>query len=453
MTLLLPARFSLALMNHFDRLIEAASAYPDGLWPSTLDTQTGRPAPADHIPRRVYRLIGAPGGSTLYWDQPLVAAAYALSETTGINHYAQAAEQYVRAFLNRCIGTDGRFLWGNHWYYSLTEHTPIPFAGGAHELRPITPLWDLFWHLNSTATLTYLGPTARRHFYDPHQGAFNRHDDGKKGHAFLEAGGILCESLVWLHTKTGEAEWRDLALRIARYNFQYRHPKTGLVPNDPDGGRWDSRVCTTEVGLWARSLLRASELLGETELQQMAEHAVRAFLAYGWDTVTERFYGQLAIDTGDPIRPETPGYWPGFHSNPWNNEQWPNHDYPFALAETCLLLYQKTGDPLFHNAILRWIQTLRKDAPPRNIPPTYAEHYGRAIHFLLGAKSVLNDPTLDQDVRTVAQHAVSSLLGNGIFQGFPGSRLHEAVDGLGVLFLALLRLQTSQPQPFEQVVF
>ena len=60
-------------------------------------------------------------------------------------------------------------------------------------------------------------------------------------------GGVLVESLASLYIKTKDRGLLDLALRIARYSFRHRGEATGLVINEPDVGRWDSKVCTTEV--------------------------------------------------------------------------------------------------------------------------------------------------------------------------------------------------------------
>ena len=73
-----------AIEGHF-ALLASAIVDPDNpMWPSVLDVRTGRIPAGVHTPRRVYRLIGAPRGSTLYWDQPLVVAAYALAKLTGV---------------------------------------------------------------------------------------------------------------------------------------------------------------------------------------------------------------------------------------------------------------------------------------------------------------------------------------------------------------------------------
>jgi len=97
------------------------------------------------IPARVYRLIGAPQGTTLYWDQPLVVAAYELSRLTGKPEYKESAARYIDAFLDRCVDGRGMFAWGNHQYYDAIKEETVKFSGGWHELRPIPPAWGLFW--------------------------------------------------------------------------------------------------------------------------------------------------------------------------------------------------------------------------------------------------------------------------------------------------------------------
>ena len=334
--------------------VQTDGSSPGPMWPAVIDVHTGQCPGADHVPRRVYRLIGAPRGSTLYWDQPLVVAAYALSELTGIPRYARAVDAYIESFLAQCVAPTGMFQWGNHQYVDLFEQKTVSFSGGHHELRPITPAWELFWRQDPERTADYIRAMGRRHVYDPGTGGFNRHDDGRKGHAFLEAGGILAESLSWLYQKTADASLRDLALRIAQYSYRHRDMSTGLVANEPDTGRWDSKVTTTEVGLWAQCLLRAAGYTSNDEFIQMARDAVRAYLEHAYDDATGKYFGQVAVDSGTPVIPAETGYWPGRHADPWNTDQWPTHDYPMAMAEACLSLHALTREPVFLDAIRRW---------------------------------------------------------------------------------------------------
>ena len=430
--------------SHLRRVVSATAAPDDFMWPSAVDTRTGRRPEANEAPRRVYRLIGAPRGSTLYWDTPMVVAACGLTDWTGSPSYAQATDRYVAAFLARCVAENGMFQWGNHQYYDVFDNKVVTFSGAHHELRPITPAWDLFWRHDRDRTSAYIRTMARRHVYDPTSGGFNRHDDGKRGHAFIEAGGILTESLAWLYGKTGDTELRDMALRIARYSYGHRGASTGLIVNEPDMGRWDSKVSTSEVGVWAQSLLRAGEHSADGAFVEMAYGATRAYVAHAHDDASGRFFGQVAVHDGSPVAPAEPGYWPRLYTDVWSTDQWPTHDYPMAVAEACLSLYRLTHEQLFLDAIQRWARIAIESSPGRTGRWGYGENYGRCLHFLVRTARELGDAHLLSEALASAEEAAAALYENGMFQGYPGGHVYESVDGLGYLFLALMSLETGR---------
>lgn len=426
-------------------------------WVASLDTNTrAYPTDAPHarVGQRVYRDIDTPFGSTIYWDQPALAAAHAMSRVTGDDRFARAADAYVRDFLETCIAENGLFEWGNHIYYDVFSDKVVRFHGGPHELRPIPPAWDLFWRISPQATEREIRVAGRLHVFNPETGGFNRHADGQPGCAFLETGGILVEMLCWLGRRIGEPLWFDRALTIAGYSFSHRHPDTGLLENNPTETRWDKWMCTTEVGLWAGSLLRAADYSGRTELARMARDAVAAYLRHGYDAKARRYYGKLKVVDGSHV-PSGPGdlpgrnnfYQPATHSDPWN-AYFPTHDYPIAMAETCVALYQLTGEAIFAEAIQRWAEILRQTPPPphtANGHGEYAELYGRDIHFLLRAADATHEDGYRRQAATLAHQATARLFTNGMFRTHAGEDRADAVDGIGYLLLALLYLHTGQP--------
>jgi len=283
---------------------------------------------------------------------------------------------------------------------------------------------------------------AARHLYDPATGGFSRHDDARREHAFIEPGGILCESLAWLFRRTGDPDLLDTALRIARYSLSHRDTGTGLVPNEPDMGRWDAKVSTSEIGLWAQCLLRAERHTGNGEFLAMARQAVRAYLQHAYDPRTGRFHGQLGLRDGRPATPEAPGYWPRQYADPWNTDQWATHDCPLAAAEACLELHERTGDDAFLDAARSWARVLVAYRPQRAAEWACADSYGRGVHFLTRAGLQLAEPRVVADAGVLAEEAVAALWKDGMFQGYPAAGVYEAVDGVGVLLLALLFLQS-----------
>ena len=229
-------------------------------------------------------------GTSLLSSRP-----HLLSRETGKPLYAEAAQHYADAFLERCIDEAGSFAWGNHIYYDAFEDKIVRFTGGYHEIRPITPAWELLWQQAPGPTEKHIRSMIRDHVYDPETGRFNRHDRGDDVHSFLESGGILAESAAWLFTKTDDPELVEIALKIAEYSHSHRGEKTGLIINQPDKDRWDAKVSTTEVGLWAQSLLRAYRYTSKEAFLAMAQSGMEAYLKYGYDESTGNYFGQLSV--------------------------------------------------------------------------------------------------------------------------------------------------------------
>jgi len=430
------------------------------MWVASLDTQA-RTYPVDHpkagAGQRVYRDIDTPFGSAIYWDQPALVAAHALSRATGDDRYAQAADAYVRDFLAVGIAESGLFEWGNHVYYDVFTDEITRFHGGPHEMRPIPPAWELFWRVSPAATERQIRAAGRLHLFDFETGGFNRHADGQAGCAFLETGGILAEMLCWLGRRAGDTTLYDTALRIANYSFSHRNPATGLLENNPTETRWDKFMCTTEVGVWAGSLLRAAEYSGWSEFMQMARDAVAAYLRYGYDADARRYYGKLQVADGEHVLSapdDVPGlnrfYQPATYADPWN-AYFPTHDYPIALAETCAALYRLTGEAQFAEAIDRWAGVLRETPPPVETADghrEYAELYGRDIHFLLRAADATGNAAYQAQAAALADQAIDRLFAHGMFRTHAGEDRTDAVDGIGYLLLALLYLQTGEPADY-----
>ena len=437
------------------------------LWLASIDIRKGGQfEPAPEKSRRTYRTIHAPRGSTLYWDQPLVAFAVWLSGRTGEPSYGEAARAYARQMFDCCMDEHtGMLEWGNHLYYDVFEDRAANIFEPYHEIRPLTPAWRLLWSADPQATERALRAAAEGHVRDWDTGLFNRHaltgEDQTKAEAgdpmpFLAAGASLVESLAWLSTQQVDdtAELRERALAVARYSFEKRDPRTGLLPTQPYVQRWDSKVATTETGLWAGALLRSWRLTGEEEFRGMARDAVTAYLETGWDAQAKRYYGMLRLEDGAPESERTTEWQPSLHSDVWE-PLFPSHDYPMPFAEACLTLWETEGDERFARCARRWIEQIEAQMPPRYpkgvITATqvqrgaFAEQYGRVIHFLLRASEVFEQPAARALAEEVAADAIATLWVEdaGMFRTHPGEDRTDAVDGLGFLFAALAYLETG----------
>jgi len=465
-----PASYRPLIRSHFDRVIQngvdAYGADRSGLWLASIDIHRGgQPDRPDPQVKRTYRQIHAPRGSNLYWDQPALVAAYNFSRLEGDPRYQAAADRYVRDFLNRCVSPhNGLFLWGNHLYYDVFTDKIVSFSGGYHEIRPLPCAWQLFWNVAPDKTERSIRTIGVQHVKDAATGLFCRHASvtattapnggDKSTHPFLEAGGVIVESLCWLYAQTGRQDHAltERALRVARFSFDHRGAETGLLQNQPGPEkRWDYYASTTEAGLWAGCLLRSADSSGNGDFRRMARDAVAAYLRYGYDEATGRFYGQLNVTDGTPRAPdrtdkagEATIYQPGQYADLWE-PLFPTHNYPMCMAEACLTLYEQTNEEQFKQAALRWAKFIAQSTPAGGGQGAYADQYGRCIHFLTRAGRSLNDPALIEQARGLAAEAVRQLYdpAAGMFRSHPGEDRCDAVDGIGILFLALLALETG----------
>ncbi len=467
------------VINHFTkRLANGKDKYgpqTTSFWMSSLNTATGEHYGNDTLrpddrPQRLYqdRPVEAPWGSSMYWDMPQVVVAYYLSEKTNDATYSDAADAYIQAFFENCVAKNGRFLWGNHYYYDAFQDATLEFGSDGiaekvdfatetavlHEMRPIAPSWQALWNIDPEITEAAIRSAIDGHLTNSATGEFNRHAEGKRGHAFLEAGGVLVYSAAWLYAKTQDASLLEKAKRMANYSFLNKGAETGLLENSPNQDRWDKIYSTTEVGLWARGLLEAANYVDETTRQQwitMADEAMTAWLEYGFDPKQYEYYGILRVSNGEPVFEEDflndfeskTVYSPDNYTSFWE-PLFPRHDYPMPFAESCLKLYELTGKDYYKSACYRWMAAIKNDLPAWDGKGGYADLYGRVIHFLLGGHKTFSDERFRILAQDVADEAVERLYAQGMFQTHTGEDRYDVADMFGFLAASLIWLETGE---------
>jgi hypothetical protein len=94
-----------------------------------------------------------------------------------------------------------------------------------------------------------------------------------------------------------------------------------------------------------------------------------------------------------------------------------------------------------------WIEQIRRSLPANDSRRAWAEDYGRVIHFLVRASEVLQQSDFRDLAVEVADQAMEQLYvpKKGMFRSHPGEDRCDSVDGPGVLILALLYLDGSDP--------
>jgi hypothetical protein len=321
----------------------------------------------------------------------------------------------------------------------------------------------------------HLRACAEWHFFDVETGGFNRHADRKRGCAFLESAGILIHSWCFLYAKTGDAALLDPVLRLARYCFSHRNEQTDLLVNNPTEQRWDGRMTTTEVGLWAHALFRGATRLrsrdgaaggeagaaaGATQTQdaaaaldEMARRALVAYFRYGYDPQARRYFGRLNLDGTPNLEARTTPYMPDEYSSVWEF-LFPTHDYPVSMGMAALHCLQGDGsggtDPVFAEGAARLAEAAV--AEWRTWPEgqvRYAEHYGRIIVYLAEYARISGSARYREAAQEVAGEALRRLQRNGMLVGRTNANWYDAIDGVGYLMLALLYLETGERRTLE----
>ncbi|HMP06935.1 MAG TPA: hypothetical protein PJ982_11330, partial [Lacipirellulaceae bacterium] len=397
------------------------------------------------------------------------------SDVTGDSKYADSARTYATTYLAPSNGRDGSRMsgtglwkWGDHWYYRAFDSPTDElndyyndryrgFSGSHHEMRPYTPNWDFFWALDPEMTRTQIHLSGQHHVqggYESVNGFFSRHATFTDSpHAFIDAGGVLVESLTWLaqHVEGPDKQmYLDQAKKIATYSYTARGAATGLVRNNmPNTSRWDYKVSTTEIGEWAGKLLKAAQYTGDDEYGEMARAGVLAWLQYAWHPATERYWGKVNVTDGSPSFDNSGApYAPFDYSSPWN-VMIPSHDHFLGLAASLVELHKWSRSthpedlPLLETHIRRPARVIMEERPALNAKDgvgAYAEAYGHAIQVMLHAEEVLDDDSFRRSAERLAHEAVHVLWAGDMFRTHGGEDRYDAVDGFGYLAEGLIQL-------------
>ena len=180
----------------------------------------------------------------------------------------------------------------------------------------------------------------------------------------------------------------------------------------------------------------------------MARASVAAYLRYGYDPAARRYYGCVTVEDGSPdLGPRATPYQPGQYADLWR-PLFPAHDYPMALAQTCVHLCERTGNDVFAEAIERWGDIVHRELPANSGAGAYAEMYGRCIRFLVDAARTCGHDAYLKYADLLIWDAVDMLYcsdGPGMFAGHPGEARYDAVDGVGWLVLAIIHREMDAP--------
>lgn len=461
-----------AFLNHYSTIIQSVGdnygVEETSMWLASWNLRTKqypfdftRP---DSIPCRVYldRHVDAPGGASLYWNLPDIAAAVDLARLSDNPSLEISAKKFVRDYLERCTAKNGIILWGNHYYYDVTQDQAVKFKssetpqvvdfekeeGDLHEIRPLLPPWELLYGWFPERIEKHIRESSKLHMVDFETGEFNRHANQLSEYAFIEAGAILVNSLAFLYSKTKDENLLKMAESIVEYSFSNRNYDTGLMINSPSRKRWDQFTSTTEIGLWALNVLRASEYVPDdvkAHWIQTVEQALQPWLENGFDENKDKFYGSLNVINSAPIeKKDDYPYKPETYADIWN-PLFPTHNYPLQFAESCLRLYKINGKQIYKVASNKWLQSIKSQLKLDYSKAKYAENYARVIYFLNHYGKEFNDSWAIEKSNELAMEALSNLYihSSQMFRGHTREMRYDCVDGIGLLFFAMSELEVG----------
>ena len=458
------SKYYRAIEAHLDYLTEhsldSEGDESTAMWLATIDIRSnGLPQPRHPKTLRWTGSATSAGGANLYWDQPTLVAAYEFSRRSGCACYQDSADAYLHDFMELCVSSKtGLFAWGHGSYFDVVADQIEP-GRGFHECHPHTPAWEILWGVDRKATERMIRAMAEAHILDRQSGRFTRVAPvgsardrvGERHEPSLPTAAVLIDSLSWLGNKTQDRKLSELALRVARFSWRHRDPGTQLVPNrapaavQPVADDGYSNVASTAVGLWAGSLLRAGAQSGDAEFRRIADQAVASWLTHGFDESTAMYYERLSTRTGEPFPRAGGESSQAAHAEVFDLRMRPTGNYPLAMAEAALSLFEATGKKVYREAVERWVGHLYLCLPANEGRGGYAEDYGRAIHFLLRAADVMDREDCRELAARFADEALDKLYvpKMGMFRSHPGEDRCDAIDGPGILILALLYLDSG----------
>ncbi|MBI5091659.1 MAG: PQQ-binding-like beta-propeller repeat protein [Candidatus Hydrogenedentes bacterium] len=241
-------------------------------------------------------------GCNLYRDMPTVAGFYDLSRIADTTRYRDAADDYLRFWLRECPSpATGLFPWGEHMSYNCVRDT---LNATRHEMEYNLPEWELLWKLNPGAVQREIEAIYRIHIWDKDKFLYDRHGNYYTGEfdplpvrgTYIKHSGLYTHSFLFLYTKTGDAKHLEWARKMSDLYWQYRHPKTNLIPGyvSSSGG---SGNCDMQP-LLAYYLLEAVKRYPDPYIRERATGMLDAFLKYGFKSETGEFAGELVPATG-----------------------------------------------------------------------------------------------------------------------------------------------------------
>ena len=418
-------------------------------------------------------------GSNLWFDQATLTAMYRVQEITGDSKYSDAANAYLAYALQYCYKPEndrpwqnGMPTWGTHLYWDCFEEQPAGEQGGSgrHEIFLYRPNWQAMYRVNPEAVRKIIDGIWTWHVVDQKTGLHNRFDSGMQGSDLAYCGGTFAQALAFLFQATGEQSYLEKAKLVAGWYWRQRHLETGLVADCPSQtDRLEGQHCFTSIpGPFSAQLLDCFQQTGDSKFRDMAVAYIKAYDKYGWNEQTQSYWAMLQLD-GTPVQEQIPGDDSEKITLFGNVDVWrtaiDSHEFTLIAAQAAIFAWElsaekpESRDPELLKIARRWAHVIESNLPPqpsrrqRNeleaaMPQiletggVYAEDYGRAISFYVHLYRANSDQRHLQQAELLALEAIEKLWYHDLFKGHPAKPYYEATDGVGLLLIGLLELDS-----------
>lgn len=418
-------------------------------------------------------------GSNLWFDQAMLTTMYRVCDITGKSKYADAANAYIDYALTNCYkpennqsGQNGMPVWGTHLYWDCFHEQPAGEQAGCgrHEIFLYRPNWQSMYRVKPQAVRKIIDGLWKWHVVDHKTGLHNRYDSGVAGTDVAYSGGTFVQAFAFMFHMTGDHAYLDKAKVVAGWYWRHRNIETGLVADCPSQvNRFDGQHCFTSIpGPFAAQLLDCFQLTDDPEFRNMAIAYIKAYDKYGWDERQQSYWGMLQLN-GQPVQQSlaeqiSAENVPVGHVEVWRTALH-SHEFTLIAAQAAILAWELSAaepenrDPELLQIALRWASVIEASLPPfpgRRLRPlleeampqvvetggVYAEDYGRVISFYVHLYRATDDQRYYRQAESLALEAIKKLWYLNLFKGHPAKPYYEASDGVGLLLISLLELDS-----------
>lgn len=366
-------------------------------------------------------------GANLSHDFATLRGFYHLSNITGNNKYRDAANAYLKYFLNNCVSpTTGLFAYGKHMYYNVVEDTVVHYR---HELGKQIPLLAEMWKLEPEVMHRYTEAIRKYHIYDDAHFFYDRQANYYTGEfeeladrgTWIKHAGLFANIFLANFAQKEKRKYINWARKISVLFSDFSNPQTMLVRDN----LLDKEASTCRQNpILAWYLLNTTRFFEDDFIILTALNFIRSFTEYAYNPDDQTFYAELSLADGKPASDERQSIWHG-------------RGLALITARACILAYTKTRDKFFLDRALKYVSYIRNSSPSRTTSPG---NIGNAIQFFIDMYQTNKSSVFLNEARKLAQYAIKTYFENGLIKSRPDGVVYSAQTGPGVLFSALVKL-------------